>query len=491
MPHKKILAALSLILAMVGLLITFSEQLTRNIIELTGRLLQQSLDYHFWSIGLSHAGVELILLAAISISFILFYDKKRATVLIAASLACICLFLYYILRDSVNIPFHDDYFFLEFLNNYSSTPRSADIFMQDNESRLIFMKLLSILLYYMHAFNFKTLVIIANLCLVGSAAILYRSIQLKSDQKLLLGLALTVGIFQFQYYDSEVWASGALYSSCTLFFSFLSIGLMHSQRRYAFWASLVTAIVSVSICGAGFLILSIGSIVFVSQKKIKESIVWISASVICVLLYFNNYSSVYGNYSTTIAPDLIAEKIISCFPFSCTFLGGSAQFFYQIYIPFLLGLSVWAFLFFLTYKKYYSKHPSIYLMLLFICLSSLIPPLLRNDFDVSQALHVHYGIYSVMALSCCLIALMEIIKEPAQMPCLKIILPLTVAFHLMTGVFFYPEVVLRKEQLIQMAHDFNKTGKATMPPPYSKYVPERAVYLFNSCADKNIYHLPE
>ena len=453
-------------------------------------ILNRPLNTAFWGIGLGHAGIELLLLGVNIILLDAFYKKNPGKILLLSSSVWILSFLAFAIFNAANIPYHDDYYFLEFLNSYSDKRDLSEIFTQGNESRLILMKGLCVILFHLGAFNFKALIVIPLLCLLGSAFLLFHSAILEKSHKHLLILLLTVLIFQFQYYDATIWASGALYNSCTLFFAIASVYCLTNKMKYGFLFALTASLLGVASCGAGFISLAVGSVILVTAKRKKESIVWILISVAVAALYLNNYSFSHNHYATAGGTESIAHKILSTLLFSVTFLGSSLQFLYQLWLPFLLGIFIWITFMIATARKYHLKNPTIYYIFLFLLLTSFAPPLLRKNLPMFEGINIRYGIYSIFSISCCILFWSEAIAQNKVKKILLYLFPVALSFHLLTGIFFFPEVALRKEEALKMAHNFKQTNSASLPVPY-KQGPSNAVYLFNICKEKNIYQLPE
>jgi hypothetical protein len=341
-------------------------------------------------------------------------------------------------KDALNIPFNDDFDYLQFLNRYYDTRVFTEIFTQEgNESRLIFMKFFSVLLFHLNGFNFRTFLFFSNACLLGTCILLFRSIKLEGTVRLLLTLVLCVLIFQFEYYDSTIWASGALYSECTIFFVILSIYFMYAGMQTRLVFSLLAAILAVLNCGGGFLAFLIGLGVSVIRKRRMESIAWIVTLAILCLLYFHNHSFPRANYTeTSLTLTAIFHHILRCFAFSCVFLGSSFQFYYKVFLPILGGIFVWLVFIFLTVKKYYHKNPIVYFFLSFLILISFLPALFRSNFSMGDALGIRYGIYSIFALSCSVVGLAENVGQPHLKKLLPILLTFSIFFHLLTNIFF-------------------------------------------------------
>lgn len=488
MLDRKLLPLLSLLTLLSGIFLVTGHT---AVIRFTEGLLNNPLDPGFWSTGLNHAGIELVLIAANLLAFFLYLEKFPDLTLKASALAWTGIFIFYVLKNTVNVPFHDDYFFLEFLVSYTKTGDLSEVFNQCNESRQILMKGLSLILYWLGAFNIKTLVIIPLFCLIGSSLMLFYSSRLEGRNKMLLILLLTIILFQFQYYDAVVWASGALYNSCTLFFALTSLFLLFSRLKYRSLIALVSALLCVASNGVGFILLAVCSGILILQKRRAEIVVWNIVFLTVLALYFTNYSLAKDNYDGIgTDPETIPGKILSCLLFSPVFLGSSLQFLYQAFLPFILGLGIWGTFVYATYKKYYLQNSVIYSLLVFILLVSFVPPAARNNLALIEGINIRYGIYSVFALCCCLIFWSEMIPAMKFNRLLIFLFPAGIIFHLLTGIFFYPEAVLRKEVALHMARNFKRTNLTALPAPY-KQGPANAAYLFKYCSENNIYELPQ
>ncbi|TAL61886.1 MAG: hypothetical protein EPN85_03755 [Bacteroidetes bacterium] len=487
MLNKKLIAISGAIFLAGGLLVLIK---SHEILSVTERFLSRTLNDKFWSTGLQYAGTSLILCASTTFLFFFFYKKHQKSTLLGSAALWALSFICFVLLNTVNIPYHDDYYFLEFLNAYTEKKDLSKIFHQGNESRFIFLNSISLLLYYMGVFNFKTLVMIALICLLGSSLILFYSSKLEIKNKPFMVLLLAILLFQFQYYDAVVWVSGALYNSCTLFFAMTSIFFLSPDRKNGLLPAIASSLLSVSCCGAGFISLVIGSAILIMNRKIRESIFWTAISVSVLILYLTNYSFGGSHYGNAGGTQYLMDKVFSCLLFSPVFLGGSVQFLYQIYAPFILGLFVWFTFFFSTWKKYYLKNPVIYYSLLFTLLISFAPPFFRNNLPACEGINIRYGIYSIFSLACTVMIWSEMIRRKKVRILFVYLFPVGIVFHLLTGIFFYPEVVLRVEKGKTMARNFKRINSVILPAPY-KQGPSNAVFLFNVCREKNIYHLPE
>ncbi len=489
MQKKNIFFLISFIALCSAVMLFFGSS---SIISSAGKLLDKELNEHFWKTGIERTAVELIFFSFLFLVFAFFYKKYPSQTFSAATMLCLVLFFVYILKDSMNIPFNDDYDYLKFLNGFSNVHDLKEIVKQDgNESKLIFMKFLSASLFYLHSFNIKLLILFADACLLGTYLLLYKSIHLDKLNKIFLGFILAILLFQFQYYDSSVWAAGALYSQCTIFFVFLSIYFISSEYKYKIIFSLLFATLAAINCGAGFLAFGIGLLVSLTRKKTIETILWLLVLFLICSFYFSEHFFPNAKYSFDFS-ELLTDFFKHsgrCFLFSCVFLGSSFQYYYQTVLPLAAGIFIWSLFIFVSLKKYYKKNLTNYLFLIFLICVSLLPAIFRKDYIMPDAIANRYGIYSAVALLSSIIALLENINYGKNI--MIAIFSFSIIIHLTTNIFFYPEMIFRKEALIEMTKHYKLTGIVYMTPPYDKWTPSNSTMIVQEAAEKNIYKFPE
>lgn len=502
MNKKNLLISFAVISLTAGLLLLFYKPFLEEIISLLGYLLHKKLDFQFWRIGFTKTGVELVVLF-VNISLgVLFFKKNSEGIILFSCLLWILVFVAYVISNAVNFPLGDDYiFFLQFLNNYSSTKDILSIVQQHptDESRMILIHLIAIGFFYLNALNFKTLLFISTTCLTGIALLFYRSIQAK--QKALLFLTLVFFIFQFQYYDSVVHVSSALTHACAIFFAFYSLYLLNKSSLIAFIASLFFTLLSILNHGCGFVVVICGVILLICQKGKKYLWTWTIFFLSSIILYSINYQFI-GDIAFTDFP-FLGQRIFSCFLFSCAFLGSSFQFLYQETLPIIIGGIIWLYFLSLTIKKYYQKNPVIYFLLLFLICTSCLPSLFRSEQDLhyASALSIRYGIYSMMAICCCIIILFEtniVFKNKHSL--ISYFLVFSFLYHISTNLFFYPEMVLRRERLITsiqylkqkiLSEKSNGKTDKQFSSPDSIRTKEDEETIIKESILKNIYKLPD
>ena len=477
-------AALSLL---AGCLLFVSQPFLQTIVTFTGHLLNKNLNFHFWKTGLERMGVELILLSANILLSIFFYKINPNRFIYFSCLSWIVVFIIYVIKDSVNIPNADDYgLFLEFLNKYSSDHDLSPIYSQVTESRMVIMHILGIVLFYLHAFDFRILTLFSVACLIGIAILLYKSILLQ--EKALLLLLIVILIFQFQYYNAVLLPSDALYSTCTVFYVFASMYLLNKNSTRMFLFASTWFLIAVLNCGSGFTAFISGFVLLLSQKRSKHLVWWILFSSITFSIYFYNYSFENGNHISSAGFNAITHQVFRCIIFSFAFLGSPFQFLYQTTLPIIAGGITWFYFLFLTSKKYYKQNPVVYVMLLFAIQTSILPALMRPDYSLDADISIRYGIYSITAICCCIIALFETSAIANNKKLIFTLCVFSTAYHLSTNIFFYPEVVVRKEKL----ETFIKQIRAGISSPtLPLYAPDNAEAIIKESVRKNIYTIPD
>ncbi|MCH8157610.1 MAG: hypothetical protein IID18_07670, partial [Nitrospinae bacterium] len=141
------------------------------------------------------------------------------------------------------------------------------------------------------------------------------------------------------------------------------------------------------------------------------------------------------------SPGLLAARFFS-------FLG-SILAFKQFYLSIALGVAVFAYFIFLTWKKYYLKNPVIYFFMVFLVLSALAASLFRSDLGADQVLTYRYKIYSAVFW---ILAYLSFLEFSASKNLLTpkllaaFIFPAAV-IYLLSIVDTYPKLVFQKNML--------------------------------------------
>lgn len=473
----KRLLLLSVIL-LTGVLLTIPA-FNYNVINAAGAFTGTTLNAAFWSSGLQHMGIELI--AGSGTLLILFLINSKASIFYASIAVTIALFFIFLFQYAVNIPITDDYItILTFSNNYFSTydpfQKLSLLFSFHGECRLVMTRVAIIIMHFITGeVNIKVLVIISNICLPLILFLLNKQIK---NEALLLPLLLIIALllFQYGYYDAIVWATDAFHYQLTILLVLLALHLLEKNSAMSKASCAVCSVLAMLTFGNGLLIFPITLLYFVILKNYKMFFAWLLLTMLACALYLSNF----GHLNQQSAHFSLADYFI----YSCCFIGGAFQFAYSLYLPFACGLVVWILFAVLTITGYYKKSFFHYAILLFTILSSLLAAHFRSGNGYAGAISNRYGIFSVLSVSASLIAFFEIINEKQQPRLIPFSIAVVLIYHLMSGLFFFPEVPVRKQKLEAFINGIkhNKPFKPVLP-----VIPEGADDIVKEAMKKKIY----
>jgi hypothetical protein len=267
-------------------------------------------------------------------------------------------------------------------------------------------------------------------------------------------LIIALVLFQFGFYNAVVWATVALEYQLTILFSMLALFLIAKKSIAAQVAGIWSTLLAAFSFGNGLLIFPLAMLYFIIEKKWKHFFAWLILGGAILLFHLLDFP--VWKY------DMPFHSPLNYFLYSCCLLGSVFQFTYLLYLPFIAGLFVWILLAVITIKKYYRKNFFIYASILFVVLSSLAAAHFRLNLGIEESISNRHGIFSVLVLSASLIAFFEISGEEKQKKYIPLFLYTGIIFHLLTGVFFFPEVPIRNQKLETFISDF-KNNKPYQP----------------------------
>ncbi|MBC7863952.1 MAG: hypothetical protein IAF38_13330, partial [Bacteroidia bacterium] len=413
-----------------------------KIVSFISFLFQKSLDPYFWSQGLQLFGAELALLCFLF--FISTFIKNKRLSEIIFPVGVYGLFFSYLFLQACNAPINDDittvFSFSNAWHDASSFSEKMNVlFSFHGECRLVFTRLFVLFFQFVSgAINIKTMLLFSNLCLI-LIFLLFKKNALKIPEKKFLLIFSGLLLFQFSFYDSIVWFTDALHYQYVVLFFLLFLTFLTGKKKYSTPLSVLFAVMACLTFGNGFLCFPIAILYCVVNKNFRHLFYWSIALICTAGFYFHNFPLQDSTFAWT-----------NCWKipvYSCCFVGGSFQFFQNLWLPFLAGLSVWILLFILIKKKYYQSNFFIFAVLLFVCFSSLIAGIFRINSGISEAISNRYGFFSILAFIASVIALTEISLPEKKNKILKIAATAAVLFYLMSAVFFYPEIPVRKKKL--------------------------------------------
>jgi hypothetical protein len=310
-------------------------------------------------------------------------------------------FYFFILINSLNIPYGDDYrAILTFLNSFVKSASRSDklylIFSQYHEYRIAFCRIVTLLVYYISgSIHFKVLCIIANLSLIGIVYIFYRSFKISRLQHLFFVPSVFM-IFHMQYWEATFWSTAALQQFWVLFFALLCFYHLHYESWGYCIAAMFAAVCAAYTNGNGIICFIIGWLMLLLRKQYAKSLLWLFFTTVALYVYFYDYQ-----FKTIQLPPL-DEAVI----FILSFMG-SAISFNNFYVSVFCGFLAAMYIIYLTCISYYKRNPVIYAMIFFIGITALTVGIGRSHFETYQALANRYNLNSSLLMLCIYLSSIE------------------------------------------------------------------------------------
>jgi hypothetical protein len=332
--------------------------------------------------------------------------NKRTLFAIGAMLIPILAFYVILARETVNIPFLDDYGgVLGFVSGWSQLGTVHEKIMdiltaQHSEYKLMFANALYALQYMISGrINFAVLSIIGNCLLLPLYVVLYRMWMADHREisgRLILFVPVSWVLFQLQYYSLLNWPMSSLQHIAVILFSLVTIYLLSRDTQHYFHLSLLTLALAVGSSGNGFFVIPIGCLILIQFRRLDRLAYWLATSVAILALYLYKYNFLS---STAHADHSIVSSLhhISML-YALSFLGASIAR-YGAYIPAaILGACMCAVFVYAIFDKLYIRSTAIFYSILFILVTSVAVSGLRSDLGIAQGLVSRYRIYSNLML---------------------------------------------------------------------------------------------
>jgi hypothetical protein len=370
-------------------------------------------------------------------------------------------FIFGIIQYAVDIPQADDYDnILGSMNQLYQSQNIAEVgsilFAQHNEHRLVFNRIVSItLLKIFGRIDFFWLIAIGNLAIFIIVWIIFRTYRCDEEKFLYFSPAIFF-IFQPQY-DSFVWAMAALSNFYVIAFAVLCIYFLLKKIPGAFIYALLAAIAATFTQSNGVLILFVGLIVLVFQKKFYQAAAWFSITMAILFFYFFHYTSPAHHPKITFG----LFHPLTTLRYFLSFLGN----FSHPSLSLAFGVIILLFFGFLTVKKYFAVNPAIYSLLLFFFISAVAVALGRSGFGVEQALASRYKIFSILLVILSYLALMEIIaNQKMKRWLLTFFIIFSLLFNFLAYVNMREPLESRRNELIDGIIQWQKNGTGLAYP---------------------------
>jgi hypothetical protein len=243
--------------------------------------------------------------------------------------------------------------------------------------------------------DFKVAIFYGNSLLLGLLFVFYKFVH--SDKRQLLYLIpVAFLLFQLQHWENMASAIGVLSNFSVVLFAGISFYLLNRTDYFGLSVSILFAMLAMFTTGAGIFVFISGAVFLLFARKIKFFIVWSSAFILNLILYFHDYVKPEHHPSIIEALSHPAKSFL----YLISLLGGSFSVDNHFFVPLapLAGIGALAYLVYLTYKKYYLKDPGIYCFMMFLLFVGVAAALTRSGFGLHQAFSSRYKILSTTYL---------------------------------------------------------------------------------------------
>jgi hypothetical protein len=303
------------------------------------------------------------------------------------------LYVIYVIRYSLNIPIWDDFdLILHFINNFvlaaSLKERLLLLFLQHNEHRMVFERIIFVLQYYLFGeVTFESLNYFGNLGWLLSVAFLAYVWKDKNHPSALDLLPYAYLLLAFIYTESMFWASSSLSFYWSAFFALLFIYFLVRDSCFLICALLGLALFT-SGGGLGLIPLALGYLLI--KRHYKHLIIFTLYSLVIVSVYFYHYAWPQPGEDLFRLTDFLLYL-----KYGFTFLGASWELLTGVQGSGLVcGVIGCLFLAVLWFKS--PSDDFTWLLLGFVVLVAAEAALLRSRLGIGQALSTRYAQYSML-----------------------------------------------------------------------------------------------
>jgi hypothetical protein len=301
-------------------------------------------------------------------------------------------FLLYLQADIfINFPIADDFgaiinFNLDYLNTHTLADKLSLLFSQNNDFKLVVLKLVD--LSYLAIFqniNLGHLRLFGYLVFLSSMFFLYKLGGFQKDN-IVYFMPVPLLMMSFAYSEINALTMESLSHFLVIFLSLSTFYLLLNTKYFAI--AVIFLFLGVFANGNGLLLIPLGFLGLLFQKKHKKLIGWTVASCIYLVLFFYNYRSGENTLDAS-----VISRIFYVFPTYFGGIGGLESTKFNLVIG-CIGIGFTIYLFF--FKKTYQTHLTLSLYLLFFGGTYLLISTKRACTAPGQILRGAYMINSIM-----------------------------------------------------------------------------------------------
>lgn len=315
---------------------------------------------------------------------------------------------YFICRYSINIPFRDDFMIFEYLESMeksSSLREQVELTLSAHTfHRLAVYRVVMWLIYQsVGVVDLRVGAIVGNFAIFIMLFVFYKSF-LHSEKKLFFFLPVIPFFLCLNGWTIITKPVGALTIYWVHGFVILSLYFLRGSRKKEFVVAGIFAVLAIYTQGSGLTILPGGLILLLLGKKYFRGAVWFAMVGVFIGLYFYNYTFPNPGFEeSSVTP-------IDYALFYFGFLGCSVAF-AHLPVAVFAGMAIFAYLIFLTWKKYYQVNPMVFAYMVIILLIAGEAAVGRTSFGVSSALSSRYNFHSIVLILLVYISMVDLLAE--------------------------------------------------------------------------------
>jgi len=329
-------------------------------------------------------------------------DKIVRICFISFAILCVAYYSYLFFLYTLNIPFWDDFFALDFVNKFVSAPdllnKISLLLYQEVEHRLVFKKILYILSFWIFGeVNFKYLCYAGNIFLVGIVAILFIKF-IKNNPNVLLFVPVIFIFFCGQLYAISFWTEASIVYYSSNFFIIAALYFIVKKSVKFYILSIFLAVLAVISYGNGFVVFIVGSLILCYQKRYKQLGIFAAVFIFVLLAYFFDYKTPESSKSI-----IEGFNLFNFIKTLLSFIGGV----FPLYgLSIIFGAIGLLFIFYLTYIKYYERNLFIYSIVIYLLITGAILAINRPVGNIMR-----YKFYNSLFLALFYMILIEICSK--------------------------------------------------------------------------------
>lgn len=439
---------------------------------------------------------------------------------LAALLLFIVFFIFYrfVYQNAVNVPYFDDYAYLEYIIKFTQTSDVWDFLREleykHNGHGVITAKLVFWIDYlFTGQVNYRTLILVGS----GLVTILFVYFwKILSVNKLPFFSVLPIALFLFTpaYHENIFWAAALWQYTASFAIGILTYCLLAKPTRWALIGAIVSGFLLTYTNGNGLFGMYIGVLIPLLQTRYRMTVIWLIACIATTTIFYWYYPFGFGSLGQEKSLKNSLLTIVSFFGASASYLRGRLP---EVAILggtitlSLLGLAIWLGISYLkTVLRYFSfpvrfqraGNMSPVLLSIFtknrenISLLALLAWLLVTGLGVAtaragQALETpgRYMIYSVMALVALYVTFLLILPRRGQWILAGGMTVFGSLFLLGTYLFAAPDVINFRNSLLADAFSLQQHRRVSGKlETMANLVVKK---YFDEAVAKGIYVFPE